>query len=78
MVALPQPSNDGAPMSVRDMLELSLQLETLGAANCRSLASIIAALINENEPLLRAEAEGASVTVREIGGTTTLKCVVTL
>lgn len=40
----------------------------LASANCRSLARIIAALVNENEPLLKAEHDGATVTVRERGG----------
>jgi hypothetical protein len=50
--------------------------ETTAAAlakiQCRSLARIIAGLINENEPLLKAEADGSTVTVRERGGPATM------
>jgi hypothetical protein len=34
----------------------------------KSLARIVADLINDNEPLLKAEADQATVTVRERGG----------
>jgi hypothetical protein len=40
----------------------------LARANHKSLARIIAALVNENEPLLKAEQDGTTVTVRERGG----------
>lgn len=40
----------------------------LARIQCKSLARCIARLLNENEPLLRAEQDGATVTVREIGG----------
>lgn len=40
----------------------------ISEANNRSLAGIITSLINENEPLLKAEQDGTTVTVRERGG----------
>lgn len=40
---------------------------TLTQARVRATASIIARLLNENEPMLRAKAEGATVTVQVIG-----------
>jgi len=40
----------------------------LGRSNCRSLAKIITDLVNANEPLLRAQCDGATVTVAERGG----------
>lgn len=71
-----KPANDAAPMNTQDMFGLSVALlpepETLKAdmnhIRCKSLASIIAGLINGNEPLLRAEADGSTIKVRELGG----------
>lgn len=40
----------------------------LARIQCKSLAALIAGLIAEHEPMLRAEYDGATVTVREIGG----------
>lgn len=40
---------------------------TLARCRHRSLASIIVALLTEHEPLLRAEQDGETVIVREIG-----------
>lgn len=40
----------------------------LSRIRCKSLAGVIAGLIAEHEPMLRAEVDGATVTVREIGG----------
>lgn len=41
----------------------------LAQIQARSLARIIANLINENEPLLKAEADGTVLSVDERGGT---------
>lgn len=35
---------------------------------CKSAAQVIAGLIADNEPMLRASVDGATVTLREIGG----------
>jgi hypothetical protein len=40
----------------------------LARIRCKALASFIAKLLND-EPLLKATCDGATVTVREIGGT---------
>ena len=40
----------------------------LARIRCKTLAGIIAKLLAEHEPILKAEADGATVTVREIGG----------
>jgi hypothetical protein len=40
----------------------------LAELQAKSLARIVADLINDNEPLLKAEADQATVTVRERGG----------
>jgi hypothetical protein len=40
----------------------------LARIQCKTLAGIIAELIADNEPLLKAEADGPTVTVRELGG----------
>ena len=75
-----QPTNDAAPMTTREAFGMSLLLpepEVLAAEmasiNCRTLASIIAKLIVENEPLLKAECDGATVTVRERGGSCVMR-----
>lgn len=39
----------------------------LARVKARALARVIAGLINDNEPLLRADADGTTVTVRELG-----------
>lgn len=74
-----RPSNDPAPMSTREMFGLSLQMpepevvrSTLARTGCKALARIIADLINENERLLEATCEGATVTVRERGGSSAM------
>ena len=41
---------------------------TIASVQCKSLARTVADLVNEHEPLLKAEADGATVTVRELGG----------
>jgi hypothetical protein len=46
--------------------------KAVASVQCRSLAAVIAELLNDNEPLLKAEANGASVTVRERGGPATM------
>lgn len=43
---------------------------------CKSLAGLIAKLIAENEPMLRAECDGDTVTVREIGDSGTMRVTV--
>lgn len=48
----------------------------LAAANNRSLARIIGELINEHEPLLKAETDGATVIVRERGGPAVMRVTV--
>lgn len=50
------------------LVELEVAESTLARCRHKSLARIIADLLNENEPLLKAEADGATVTVRERGG----------
>lgn len=75
------PANDAAPLDLRDSLRISLDMlglpptiaepevarATMDSLKCKSLAILIADLIAEHEPLLRAEVDGATVTVREIG-----------
>jgi hypothetical protein len=41
---------------------------TIARVQCKSLARIITDLIADHEPLLKAECDGATVTVRERGG----------
>lgn len=41
---------------------------TIGRVQCKSLAACVAGLIADHEPLLKAEYNGATVTVRERGG----------
>lgn len=43
-------------------------VDVLNRVGEKSLAGIIAGLLAEHEPLLRAEADGSSVIVRERGG----------
>ena len=40
----------------------------LARIRCKSLASLIASLISEHEPMLRAEHDGVTVTVRDYDG----------
>ena len=47
------------------------------SVRCKSLAATIAGLIVEHEPMLRASVDGATVTVREIGGDATMTFTVT-
>ena len=54
--------------SLTPLADFAAISRTLSDANNCSLAEIIAALINENEPLLKAEHGGTTVTVRERGG----------
>lgn len=56
------------PAMLGAIMEPEVVRSTLAAGRERSLANIIAALLNENEPLLKAEHNGATVTVRERGG----------
>jgi hypothetical protein len=49
-----------------ELLALAMQ-----EIQCRTLAGLIAKLINENEPLLKAESLDATVTVSEIGSSGT-------
>jgi predicted component of type VI protein secretion system len=46
------------------------------SVQCKSLASVIEALIADHEPMLRAERDGATVTVREIGGSALMRFTV--
>ena len=56
----------GLPAFMADALSYAAAApETLAQSNCRSLARIIADLINENEPMLRATHDGSTVTVAE-------------
>ena len=64
----------GIPPLLADAL--SFRPQSLAEANCRSLASIVAALINENEPLLSASSEGDVVTVHQRGGGTAMQIAV--
>ena len=71
------PANDAAKMNTREMFGMSLSLlpepevlqAELAQINCKSLASVIVKLIAEHEPMLKAEADGTTITVRELGGT---------
>ena len=56
------------PVLLGAIMEPEVVQSTLAAGRERSLANIIAALLNENEPLLKAEHNGKTVTVRERGG----------
>ncbi|HET7255591.1 MAG TPA: hypothetical protein VFJ46_17680 [Xanthobacteraceae bacterium] len=47
--------------------EPEVTVATLASVRCRSLARIVAELVNENEPLLCAEVDGETVVVRERG-----------
>jgi hypothetical protein len=44
---------------------------------CKSLAATLAGLIAEHEPMLRAECDGATVSVRDLGGSATMTFTVT-
>jgi hypothetical protein len=46
------------------------------SVRCKSLAALIAGLIAEHEPMLKAECDGATVTVREVGGNGTMRFTV--
>lgn len=50
------------------MVDLASLATAVAEARTKALASIVASLINENEPLLVAEAEGTAVMVKERGG----------
>lgn len=74
------------------MNQLATMLETLGLPvampepevaaaelaiiRARSLASIIAGLLNENEPMLKAQADGGTITVSYRGGGAVMRCTV--
>jgi len=47
------------------------------SVRCKSLAGLIAGLIAEHEPMLKAEVDGATVTVREVGGNGVMRFTVT-
>lgn len=77
------PANDAAKASTRELFGMSLLLpepEVLQAElqhiGCKTLASIIAKLLAESEPMLKAEADGATVIVRERGGPRVFKVTV--
>lgn len=55
----------GLPPAIQEPEVAARELSHIRA---RSLAHIIAALVNENEPMLKAEADGATVTISERGG----------
>jgi len=40
----------------------------LAGIQCKTLTGLIVSLLNENEPLLHAESDGTTVTVRDRGG----------
>jgi hypothetical protein len=48
----------------------------LARIRCKSLAGCIAKLIAEHEPMLKAEADGATVVVRERGGSAAMRFTV--
>lgn len=48
----------------------------LAKVKSHSLASLLARLINQHEPMLRAECDGANLTVREIGDDYVMQCTV--
>jgi hypothetical protein len=50
------------------MQEAEVAARELGRIRAKSLASIIADLVNANEPMLKAQADGETVTVSERGG----------
>jgi hypothetical protein len=70
------PANDAQRPDLRTALGLSIALlpepevlkADIGHIRCKTLADMIAHLINETEPMLRAKAEGATVTVRDCDG----------
>jgi hypothetical protein len=49
---------------------------TMSSLACKSLAATIAGLIAEHEPMLKAECDGATVTVREVGGSMAMRFTV--
>ena len=57
-------------------LEPEVVQSTLSKARNRSLAGLIVALLTDNEPLLSASQDGASVTVREVGGGSVMRFTV--
>jgi predicted component of type VI protein secretion system len=78
-----QASNDASRMNAREMFGLSLLVPEpevataqLSQIKCRSLAQIISAAITEHEPLLKADCNGATVTVRERGGNSVMRFTV--
>lgn len=48
----------------------------LSRIRCKSLASLILRLIEQNEPLLSVERDGATLTVRERGGSGVMRLTV--
>lgn len=48
----------------------------LAHIQCKSLADLLVSLVNEIEPMLRASNDGATVTVREVGGSGTMRFTV--
>jgi hypothetical protein len=69
------PSNDVTKATTRELFGMSLALEPevlsgqLARIQAKSLARIITNLINENEPLLKADADGTVIAIDERGGT---------
>ena len=62
-----------APVLVPEPEVLQRDLDRI---QCKTLAKVIATLLAENEPLLTAEHDGATVTVREVGGDGVFKVTV--
>jgi hypothetical protein len=48
----------------------------LARIQCKSLATIVTALINDSEPMLKAEQDGETVTVRVRDGSATMRFTV--
>jgi hypothetical protein len=69
-----QPGNDASSMTTSEMFGLSVLMPEPEVARAivtrsktKALANVIAGLINEHEPMLQAEVDGASVVVRVRG-----------
>jgi hypothetical protein len=63
----------GLPLVVQ---EPEVVARDLARIQCKSLARVIAGLIADNEPLLKAEADGATVIVQERGGPMVMRVTV--
>lgn len=78
-----RPTNDAAPMTTREMFGFSVLMPEpevakaiVGRSKAKALASVIAGLINEHEPMLAAEATGATVVVRVRGDAGSMRLTV--